>query len=170
MRECVPFLNMTKRIRFALTVVRRWNGVLFASVIQQPVVKNMERVCVVKQLKYRKMIANIKIWIGKNNEEYSRLVQEQLFSYGLTWNSGDRTFLNTDMPVLCVGFGTNQRISCNGLSREGFEILTQKEMKLVSVYSLEEVKDREKITIGDKSYYLDELEVALKNIKPIENV
>jgi hypothetical protein len=33
------------------------------------------------------------------------------------------------------------------------------------VYSLEEV--REKITIGEKTYYKDELEVALKNIKPI---
>ncbi len=36
------------------------------------------------------------------------------------------------------------------------------------VYSFAEV--REKITIGEKTYYKDELEFALKNIKPIENV
>ena len=115
------------------------------------------------------MYKNIKIWIGKNNEEYSRLVQKQLFSYGLTWNSGDRTFLNTDMPVLLVGLGINQKISCNGLSREGFERLPDKEMKLVEtvIYTLEEVNQREKISLSGNEYYKDELEVALKNIKPI---
>lgn len=29
------------------------------------------------------MYKNIKIWIGENNEEYSRLVQEYLFSKGV---------------------------------------------------------------------------------------
>jgi hypothetical protein len=34
-------------------------------------------------------------------------------------------------------------------------------------YELKEIPKREVVTIGEKSYYKDELEVALKNINPI---
>ena len=112
------------------------------------------------------MIENVKIWIGENNDHYSRLVQEQLFRYGLTWNTGHREVRHTNMSVLLVGLGSN-KINCNGISRATFETLPHKDLKLVdtSFYSLEAV--REKICIGGKDYYIDELEVALENINPV---
>ena len=61
-------------------------------------------------------------------------------------------------------------MSHGNYNKAGFDYEDQyTEMKLIETvsYSLEGVKQREKICIGEKSYYIDELEVALKNIKPI---
>ena len=113
------------------------------------------------------MIENVKIWIGENNEEYSRKVQEYLFSQGIGWVVGDNVVRNTER--LNIFIDSHQKFISGDFDETGFKKTSRKEMKLIETvsYSLEEV--REKICIGEKSYYLDELEVALKNIKPIEN-
>jgi hypothetical protein len=116
------------------------------------------------------MIKNVKIWIGKNNEEYSRLVQEYLFSKGVTWND----LTNGTVPIWCkclpLFVGNDGNLMYGNYDKSVFDSLSSyEEVKLVETvtYSLEEVIVREKIYIGDKEYYKDELEVALKNIKPI---
>ncbi len=116
------------------------------------------------------MYKNIKIWIGENNEEYSRLVQEYLFSKGATWNGGTKgTDVNrVKCPALFVNDDGN--LMYGNYDKSVFDSLSPyEEVKLVETvsYSLEEVIVREKISIGGNEYYIDELEVALKNIKPI---
>ena len=116
------------------------------------------------------MIKNIKIWIGKDNPTYSKKVQEYLFSQGVLWiHNGDKVVRHTNTNYIVVG--EMHRLWCGGnRGATPFEMVDCKEMKLIETvtYTLEAV--REKICIGEKSYYIDELEVALKNIKPIENV
>ena len=118
------------------------------------------------------MIKNIKIWIGENNDQYSRKVQKYLFSQGVkwarSWGTGDKDVNWCDISLLFIGeegtlmYGNNDERVFRTLNK-------YTEMKLVETitYSLEEVNRREKITIGGNTYYIDELEVALKNIKPI---
>jgi len=114
------------------------------------------------------MYHDIKIEIENNG----KAIQEYLFSEGNAWNSytsireiNHRKFLyvgslgllflngtdGTDLPDTCE-YQKNMPI-----------------MKLIETvsYHLEEVIVREKICIGGQDYYTDELEVALKNIKPI---
>jgi hypothetical protein len=116
------------------------------------------------------MIKNVKFWIGENNEEYSRKVQEYLFSQGVTWND----LTNGTVPLWCKYFalfvGNDGNLMYGNYDKSVFDSLSSyEEMKLIETvtFTLEEVIVREKICIGGKDYYIDELEVALKNIKPI---
>jgi hypothetical protein len=113
------------------------------------------------------MIENVKIWIGEKNGEYSRKVQEYLFSQGIEWVAGSNVVHNTERLNIFVD--SRQKFISGNYNATEFKNSSRKEMKLIEnvTYTLEEVKQREKICIGDKSYYIDELEVALKNIKPI---
>ena len=114
------------------------------------------------------MIKNVKIWIGEKNGEYSRKVQEYLFSQGVLWqDSKDTVVRYTDSSHVAVD--NQQRLTSGRSSATAFKESLNKEMKLIETvtYSLEEVKQREKICIGEKSYYLDELTKALENIKPL---
>jgi hypothetical protein len=117
------------------------------------------------------MIKNVKIWIGENNEEYSRKVQEYLFSQGAKWNTEKDTIVRfTEKTSLFAGRSGEITMLYGNYDKSVFDSLSSfKEMKLIETvsYSLEEVIVREKICIGEKNYYIDELEVALKNIKPI---
>jgi hypothetical protein len=113
------------------------------------------------------MIKNIKIWIGEKNGEYSRKVQEYLFSQGVLWQDSKDTVVRYTHTTHMV-VDNQQRLACGTVSATEFKSINFcKEMKLIETvsYTLEEV--REKICIGGKEYYIDELEVALKNIKPI---
>lgn len=114
------------------------------------------------------MIKDVKIWIGEN-PIYSKKVQEYLFTQGFRWN-GVCNDKGVNFIYKSTIVANNRGILFYGIyTKSAFDSLTYTEMKLIETvsYSLEEVKQREKICIGEKNYYLDELEVALKNIKPI---
>ena len=119
------------------------------------------------------MINNIKIWIGKNNPEFSEKVQKYLFSQDVRWygyrGTSGKNVDFVEEPALFVRGNGFLAYGSNYDKRRFDGLKEYKEMKLIETvsYSLEEVKQREKICIGEKNYYLDELEVALKNIKPI---
>ena len=114
-----------------------------------------------------KMYQDIKIEIENNG----KAIQEYLFSQGNTWNTlksiedatiheiNHRKFLYVGSLGLLFLNGTDSDTCVYQMNMP-----IMKFIKTVS-YSLEEV--REKICIGEKEYYIDELEVALKNIKPI---
>jgi hypothetical protein len=120
-------------------------------------------------LTQNKMLKNVKIWIGYGKDLLSNRVQTYLFSKGNGWNDcvlkeirycGTALLINSDGYLMTCNYDKNE-----------FDMVDYKEMKLIETvtYTLEEVKQREKITIGGKEYYIDELEVALKNVKPIKN-
>ena len=114
------------------------------------------------------MIKDVKIWIGEN-PIYSKKVQEYLFTQGFRWN-GVCNDKGVNFIYKSTIVANNRGILFYGIyTKSAFDSLTYTEMKLIETvsYSLEEVKQREKICIGGKEYYKDELEVALKNIKPI---
>jgi hypothetical protein len=115
------------------------------------------------------MIKNIKIWIGKDNPLLSYTVQRHLFTQGVRWNGLDGIDVNWGKcPNLFVG--ENGNLLYGNYDKKVFETLTQyTEMKLIetSNFTLEAVIIREKICIGGKEYYIDELTKALENIKPI---
>ena len=113
------------------------------------------------------MIKNVKIWIGKDNEDYSEKVQKYLFSQGNSWYEKDYTFQFTEKSSLFINGDGN--LSFANYNKARFDEDEFTEMKLVETvsYSLEEVKVRDKVCIGQNTYYKDELEVALKNVKPI---
>ena len=114
------------------------------------------------------MIKYIKIWIGENNPTYSKRVQDFLFSQGVRWNGGgdEETVCCINKDSLFIGGDGNLFYANYNKARFDFED-KYTEMKLIETtrYTLKEVK--EKIFIGEKSYYIDELTKALENIKPI---
>ena len=111
------------------------------------------------------------------NAEDFKGVQEYLFSEGYEWyyakkeiqewiygysnglfnvTSGGYIQCMDARDIHCMDAAYFERMPC-----PEYEL-----MKSIS-YSLEPVKVRKTVVIGDKVYYLDELEVAIKNIKPI---
>jgi hypothetical protein len=115
------------------------------------------------------MIKNVKIWIGENNEEYSRKAQEYLFSQGVTWNGKFNKGTDVNWVKCSALFVVHDGNLMHGdFDKSFFDSLSSyEEMKLIESYHLEEVKQRETICVGEKNYYIDELEVALRNIKHI---
>jgi hypothetical protein len=101
---------------------------------------------------------NYKIRI--KSPEHSEKVQKHLFSLGYRWDGCDQLIKNTDKPFLVF----------QGKYLYWFDTDTDfPELELIETvsYELKEVPKKEVVTIGEKSYYKDELEVALKNINPI---
>ena len=103
------------------------------------------------------MYRNLKIRVGKDG----KALRKHLVSLGHSWGVDDGRYIF---------------ISDSGTIVHGYDDIVFKESKKLQAklvetvsYSLEEVKQREKICIGGKEYYLDELTKALENIKPIEN-
>jgi hypothetical protein len=104
------------------------------------------------------MIYRIRI----KSPEHSEKVQKHLFSLGYTWYGifVDKRFLTFDSEIKRIYY-TN--------SESFFNNLPYREVELIETvsYEFKEVHKKEVVTIGEKSYYKDELEVALKNINPI---
>ena len=114
------------------------------------------------------MIKNVKFWIGENNPEYSKRVQEYLYTQCVSWGVGYEPACFTNKASLFVG--GDGILSYANYDKARFDSKDKyTEMKLIETvtFTLEEVIVREKICIGDKTYYLDELTKALENIKPI---
>jgi hypothetical protein len=96
--------------------------------------------------------------------EHSEKVQKHLFSLGYTWHGWstvifvDKRFLTFDSEIKIIYY-----------NESFFNDLPNQEVELIETvsYELKEVPKKEVVTIGEKSYYKDELEVALKNINPI---
>jgi len=110
---------------------------------------------------------NMKYKIRIKSPEHSEKVQDYLFSLGYTWAEGitavmytDAKFIVFDITSKIIYFVPFYRIE---------KIAEYQEVELIETvsYELKEILKREVVTIGEKSYYKDELEVALKNINPI---
>ena len=105
------------------------------------------------------MYRNIKIKVEKTSA-YEEAIKKHLVDMGHKgWTGWSGKFI----------FIRDNGYIEHGYSDIVFNESLKKEMKLVETVSYRLEAVREKICIGEKSYYLDELEVALKNIKPIEN-
>ena len=105
------------------------------------------------------MYKNIKIKVEKTSA-YEEAIKKHLVDMGHKgWTGWSGKFI----------FIRDNGYIEHGYSDIDFNESLKKEMKLIETvsYHLEEVIVREKICIGGKDYYTDELEVALKNIKPI---
>ena len=100
-----------------------------------------------------------------HDAELSAKVQRYLFSQGYTWRMGQKHVMYGNKVGLITINDNNQTFGfTEGLVSDIYE---EVELTEEVSYVLEPVKVRETIAIGDKNYYLDELEVALENIKPI---
>ena len=125
-----------------------------------------------------------KIWIENDKAFYK--VQDALIANGYRWFSfvtkkitydEFRIGINGINKNTCVVTFSDGDICCCSLRRKAFdedyriEYTIEKVVKKVVTisYKFNEVVPvvRETIEIGEKTYYLDELEVALENIKPI---
>jgi hypothetical protein len=104
-----------------------------------------------------------------NSPEHSEKVQKHLFSLGITWAYGSTVVQHTRANFLT--FDSNyKRILFYYFPSYKFEEFTKhQEVELIEKvsYELKEIPKKEVVTIGEKSYYKDELETALKNINPI---
>ena len=109
-------------------------------------------------------------FVGK--DQYNK-IQDALFSMGYTWASGDTCRLYesyyTGEGALALKIEDKSFLRTTHFGNTTWDNLPfiDVELKPVVKYSLVPVKVRETVAIGKKTYYLDELEVALKNIKPI---
>ena len=129
----------------------------------------------------KKDFQEMKIWIEDAEEFYK--VQDALFANGYHWygfdarkRKYDEFQIDIDKATCVVTFSDGDICRCS-LKRKAFdedyrvEYTIEKVVKKVVTisYKFNEVVPvvRETIEIGEKTYYLDELEVALENIKPI---
>ena len=102
-----------------------------------------------------------------NNAKEFEEAQKYLFSQGVRWiHSGD-VLQHWDGVYTRGIFIVDDDVIINALFQE-YEKKDLPLKKLTVKYSFEPVFVRETVVIGDKKYYLDELEVALTNIKPIK--
>ena len=110
---------------------------------------------------------NIKIY--SKNFEHSRKIQEKLFEMGYSWtfDLGKEVSFEVRPFIYANGeghitYGTDYK---QFLSNTNFC-----EVELIETvsYEFKEIPKKEVVKIGENSYYVDELEVALKNIKPIQ--
>ena len=119
-----------------------------------------------------------KIWIEDAKAFYK--VQDTLIANGYSWWMFDTKKIKYDdfrsfygINVTCVFTCPDGDICRSSFDRKEFNEDCRKEYTTERVltisYNFKEVVPvvREKVAIGDKEYYLDELEVALTNIKPI---
>jgi len=100
--------------------------------------------------------------------EHSRKVQEHLFSLGYKWGGTNSTDVISIFPETIVFYSTSKKIYYF-VAKKCETLLGYQEVELIETvsYELKEIPKKEVVTIGEKSYYKDELEVALKNINPI---
>lgn len=120
----------------------------------------------------------MKIWIGENHsygnkekEHYDKLVQKELFKLGYGWirhsSCNYNSYEYNPVTKTCLLTTSDGLIYFDAYSHEQFKEFPSNEFKLKVGYVLEEFQSRKIICIGDNEYYEDELETALKNIKPI---
>ena len=110
-------------------------------------------------------------------DEYYK-TQDALFSLGYTWASGAKCRLYGESlgekSEGSFGLDTETKMFLRatvpnyyGVSISGFPYIDV-ELKEVIKYSLEPIKVREKVVIGEKSYYLDEVYEAIEKLKIIK--
>jgi hypothetical protein len=112
------------------------------------------------------MYKNIAIKINKE-DCLSRDLQERLFFFGNKWQYGIGAVVqNVFCDYIFIG--------PDGLMSQGTEVDYLRHKYPIfhvetrtQIVIVESPIRREKISLGGKEYYKDELEVALKNIKPI---
>ena len=104
-----------------------------------------------------KQFKAMKFWIG-DNPELSKKVQEILFGAGYHWYSGS-TEQKTEPRYI--------RTEPNGTMYHGCTSAYYVEAYGEAIDISWMLAEKETISIGDKKYYKDELETALKNINPI---
>lgn len=99
-----------------------------------------------------------------SNKELHRRVQEMLFAMGYEWASGAKE------PILSKPYLNGGVIADNN----GWMIIwthswsiKPKIGELIDVSWMAPIPDRETVTLGDRTYYKDELEAALSKINPV---
>jgi hypothetical protein len=108
---------------------------------------------------------NYKIRI--KSPEHSKMVQEHLFSLGYRWADGVTSVMYTEVSFLIFKSSAKRIFYFPSYNYEKLSDWQEVELIETVSYELKEVPKKEVVTIGEKSYYKDELEVALKNINPI---
>lgn len=112
-----------------------------------------------------------KFKIRVKNSEHSEKIQNKLFELGYKWNSGGKTIQHTDKPFLYVNdYDENGITFSTALIGECyFDSMNLSEVELIEKieYEFKEIPKKNVVKIGENSYYEDELNEALKNIKPI---
>ena len=113
------------------------------------------------------MKESIKFWVGYENEEYSRKVQEYLFTQGVKWrDSKDTVVRYTECSYIFANM--KKELTCGSLKALEFKNSPFKEVKLVETvsYSLEEVK--ETVSIRGVEYNVDDVLKALEDAKEVK--
>ena len=100
---------------------------------------------------------NFKIRV--KSPEHSKKIQEHLLTIGWTWYK-ECKYLLFDSVKYIMTYSDDEYF---------FNNHPYPEVELVETvsYEFKEIPKREVVNIGEKSYFLDELEIALKNINPI---
>lgn len=105
-----------------------------------------------------KLPEKFKIFV--KSPEHSKKVQDHLFSLGYKWNSGDNKYFSLPESCQCIyvnDYGKNELTYGTG------------SVKCPEFELIEYLKEKKEVVkIGEKSYYISDLEVAISNIKPIE--
>ena len=109
--------------------------------------------------------------IRVNSPEHSEKIQKHLLNLGYEWSitkSKNISEENKSSPFL-FAYSDGSVTSAHNLSQNYFKSHKNIEVELVETvsYEFKEIKKREVLKIGNNSYYMDELEIALKNINPI---
>ena len=109
-----------------------------------------------------KLPEKFKIFV--KSPEHSKNVQDHLFSLGYKWKSGDKEYISLPESYHCIyvnDYGKNELTYGSGS-------LNYPEFELIEKISFDLKDKKEVVKIGEKSYYMSDLEIALSNIKPIE--
>lgn len=113
-------------------------------------------------------------FIRVNSPEESAAVQVWLFEQGMEWRFGSKTVLHTASPFLTTTRKSGEVGNYLMHTCAGGEIYSGcKEIKVnftLSVDSVEYPELREKVEIGGKQYYKEDVEKALQLLKPVEEV
>ena len=106
--------------------------------------------------------------IRVQSPEHSKKIQEHLFSLGYGWrmNPRIRIIRFTDAAFI-LAFEDKQLYRSNNELYFNEHRLPEVELVEKISYEFKEIPKREVVKIGEKFYFLDELEIALKNINPI---
>lgn len=106
----------------------------------------------------------MKIWIGKDNERYSAIVQEALFSLGYSWATKGKTPSFFDATALFTDFGGT--LTWWNSTPEAFELDARPEFRLGEFV---EVKKKKLVEVLGKVYLEEDVLKILQTINSVNS-